>query len=252
MGWVEACSRLAAMRRQAASSRLPSGRQAATTGWPKVSVPVLSSTTRRARASASSASARVTSSPRRARAAVAAVIAVGVASDSAQGQVTTRTARVVSNARLGSTSIHAPATHAATSSTPATNHDAQRSASLAIAGRSVWARSSSLTIPARTVSWPTAVTAMRSGLPVFSEPPSRTSPSRLATAADSPVSMDSSTAAAGSSSMPSAGRASPEATRTVSPGESSATATRSVAPSRSRVALTGCMRSSASLVLPAR
>ena len=115
-------------------------------------------------------SARVISRPRRASDEVAAVIAVGVARDSAQGQVTTSTASVAANAREGSTSIQAPATTAAASSTPPTNHDAQRSASRAMAGRSVCARSSSLTMPAITVSWPTASILTRAGRERLTDP----------------------------------------------------------------------------------
>ena len=89
-----------------------------------------------ASASRSTAFARVATSPARARAPRAAVIAAGVASERAQGQVTTRTETSTGTILAGSWSSHPTATPAASTRTPAMNHAAARSASTAIAGRS--------------------------------------------------------------------------------------------------------------------
>ena len=67
-----------------------------------MSVPVLSNITVSTAASASNASSRRTSTPRRASAPAADNMAAGVASDKAQGQVTTSTDTATISARCGS------------------------------------------------------------------------------------------------------------------------------------------------------
>ena len=63
-------------------------------------------------------------------------MAAGVASDSAQGQVTTSTARVASKARDGSNHSHSPATSSDSARIEPTNQAAARSAASATRGRS--------------------------------------------------------------------------------------------------------------------
>ena len=72
----------------------------------RVSVPVLSKTTRSTRAKVARASGETTSTPMAARRPCAAVSAAGMASDKAQGQLTTSTASVTSKARDGSCACH--------------------------------------------------------------------------------------------------------------------------------------------------
>ena len=71
--------------------------------------------------------------------------AVGVASDSAQGQDTTSTAMAIGQARAGSTKCHAINTDTANTSRQATNHPATLSAHSASCGLPCPARSTSLT-----------------------------------------------------------------------------------------------------------
>ena len=68
----------------------------------RVSVPVLSNMTVSTLANASKASSLRTNTPRRAKAPAAASMAAGVASDKAQGQVTTNTATATISAWPGS------------------------------------------------------------------------------------------------------------------------------------------------------
>ena len=192
----------------------PSGITSISAILPSVSVPVLSNTKCVAAASVSSAWPRVTSTPRRNSVPVAAVSAAGVASDSAHGQVTTSTATVIHSARDGSIAYHARATTAASTSSAPTNQRATRSASCAIFGFSVCARSIRRTMPASTVSCPTRPTRIVSGPFRFTAPPVSASPARFATARDSPVSSDSSTLLSPSTTVPSAGMAAPGRTAT--------------------------------------
>ena len=187
------------------------------------------------------------------RAPVAAVTAAGVASESAQGQVTTSTASVISKARAGSCVHHHQATAAAAASTAPTNQAAARSASRATAGFSAWARSSRRRMEASTVSSPTRSMRTTRGLSVLRAPPMTRAPGATGRGMRSPVSSDSSTALSPSSTTPSAGTVSPGRTRTRSPGASSATATVSSAPpGPRRVAVAGSRRASASMARPAR
>src|SRR5210317_1501139 len=91
---------------------------------PLVSMPVLSNTNTSAAARVSSTCPRVLSRPNLVKEPIAAVTAVGVASDKAQGQVTTNTARVISKAREGSCINQKPATKVAITNKPATKYAA--------------------------------------------------------------------------------------------------------------------------------
>ena len=111
-----------------------------------VKVPVLSTTTMSTFANRSRASGRVTRRPRRASRVVAAATAAGVASDKAQGQVTTSTANAAGSAREGSTKSQNVAAHVASVTVSTTNQEATRSAVWAIEARSACVRSSSPTM----------------------------------------------------------------------------------------------------------
>ena len=99
---------------------------------------------------------------------------------------------------------------------------------------------------------PVAATATVAAADRLTEPAMTASPARLATAAASPVSRDSSTSAISLSRTPSAGKALPAATLTRSPAASAASDTASSLPSaRRRRAVTGSSLASASVVEPA-
>ena len=187
-----------------------------------------------ASASRSTAFARVAMSPARARAPSAAVIAAGVASERAQGQVTTRTETSTGIIRDGSWSSHPTATPVASTSTPPMNHAAARSASSAMAGRSRAACSARRSTPPRTVSSPVETTSASTTPEPLTLPASTRSPAERATGFDSPVSRDSSNAECPERMVPSAGTTSPGRTRTRSPGRSAAAGIRSV-PGSSRL-----------------
>ncbi len=130
---------------------------------PRVSVPVLSNTTRSTFESDSMASAFVTSTPCRASSPVAAASAAGIASENAHGQATTSTASVASKARDGSRLSQIAHTPPAAISTYRKNFAAARSAACATAGFCDCARRRSETMPDNNVSLPIAVTRTVSG-----------------------------------------------------------------------------------------
>ena len=101
--------------------------------------------------------------------------------------------------------------------TSGTNTSAMRSASRAIGAFEPWARSTSSTIRASAVSSPTCVARMTNVPVVLSVAPMTSSPGPLATGIGSPVSSDSSTAEAPSTTSPSTGILSPGRTRSRSP-----------------------------------
>ena len=111
-----------------------------------VSVPVLSKMTVSMLARDSIACMRRTSTPRLASAPAVVSMAVGVASDSAQGQVTTSTATAAIKARAGSVRHQNAAAKTAASNTKARKGLAIRSASNARRGLSVAACAISATI----------------------------------------------------------------------------------------------------------
>ena len=90
------------MASTSSTSRPPKASTRASVGRPLPSVPVLSKTMSVAAASEPRASASLASTPSFASAPWATVIAVGTASDSAQGQLITSSASVTSSARDGS------------------------------------------------------------------------------------------------------------------------------------------------------
>ena len=229
MGCSDPCSSAAATasacaRVQSASTSSPSRESC-----PRVSVPVLSNTTCVTRASASIAWPRVTITPRRARLPTAAASAVGVASDSAHGQVTTSTATAVHSARAASVTAQYSAVAAATARTAATNHPAMRSAISTTCGRCAAARSVSRRICEARVASPARCTRITAGFKRLTAPAAKPAPARLTTGRLSPVSSASSVSVSPSTKTPSAGIASPGFTSTRSPGCKVTAATSSVA-----------------------
>ena len=101
--------------------------------------------------------------------------------------------------------------------TAGTNHADTRSASACTGARLRCASATVCTICASSVAPPTRSARMTKAPPPLTVPPIRAAPAALSTGIDSPVSMDSSTAPAPSSTVPSTGIFSPGRTRSVSP-----------------------------------
>ena len=197
----------------------------------RLRVPVLSNTTVSTCASASKACRRRTNIPPPARRPAAASMAAGVASDRAQGQVTTNTDTATISARSGSLSHHHRAAPAALSITPTKNGLARRSASSASVGLVLEAASIRATIWAKRVLSATRCTRTQSVEPRLKLPASTCAPTPRGRGRDSPVSSASSTLLAPCSTTPSAAKDSPLCTRSRSPTAMRRTATRSKLPS---------------------
>src|SRR5829696_2109777 len=186
----------AATSRSTSSSSPPSMVAIATTsGSPRVSVPVLSSTTVSSDAVCSRPSACLNRMPRCAPRPVPTMIAVGVASPSASGQVMTTTVMANSNAswtsrpntKYQSANVSAPPTSATS-----TSQNAARSASRWPGALEFCASWTSLTICASAVSDPTAFARARSVPFLLIVAPMSWSPAALCTGRLSPVTVDSS------------------------------------------------------------
>ncbi|CRM63890.1 hypothetical protein [Pseudomonas sp. 44 R 15] len=201
---------------------------------PSVSVPVLSKITVSIWFSPSSTWPRVSSNPRLCRVPVAAVRAVGVARDSAHGQVATSMANTIQNARDASNCHHTRPITAAAIRDASKNHCAARSAICARRGFSAWARSSRRTMADRRVSWPRARTSTVSTPSTLRVPAVTASPTCLGCGRYSPVSNDSSTLDWPSTITPSAGSTAPGCTSTRSPTANSPSRMRSLWPSAPR------------------
>ncbi|CRQ87724.1 hypothetical protein PAERUG_E16_London_17_VIM_2_04_14_03148 [Pseudomonas aeruginosa] len=227
MGCSERFSRAAARARQRSASRSRRGSTCLSVRRPSVRVPVLSKITVSMWFSPSSTCPRVISRPSLCRLPVAAVSAVGVASDRAQGQVATSSDSTTQKARWWSTCHHSAPTAAATSRTMSRNHCATLSASSARRGLSAWARSSRRTMADRRLSSPRAPTSTVSGPSTFRVPPVTASPAWRGWGRYSPVSSDSSTLDWPSRITPSAGSTAPGGTSTRSPTRSSLSRMRS-------------------------
>ena len=173
----------AATRRSTSSSSTPSAVATATTsGSPRVSVPVLSSTTVSSEAACSSAIACLKRMPRLAPRPVPTMIAVGVASPSASGQVMTTTVMANSSASWTSrptTKYQTTKVSAPPMSATSTSQNAARSASRWPGALEFWASWTSLTICASAVSEPTAVARARSVPFLLMVAPMSWSPARL-------------------------------------------------------------------------
>ena len=243
------------MRAFSLMARVPSGRSAGrmsvTAGAPLVMVPVLSSTTVSTFCSVSSASALLNSTPISAPLPVPTIMASGVASPSAHGQLMTTTATAEVSASLGLPvrASHATKVIAAMPRTTGTNTPATLSARRAMGALVALASSTSWMMRASAVSAPTRV-ARKVNEPVRLMVAAFTvSPGAFSTGIDSPVSALSSTAE--DPSTPSTGTASPGRTRMVCPSWISSTDTVVSLPSSSTmVAVLGARSMSFSMAPP--
>ena len=170
----------AATRASSSSSSRPSVTTSVTSGSPLVRVPVLSITTVSMRAEVSRAVAFLNSTPRLAPRPVPTMIAVGVASPSASGQVMTTTVIANSSAVCtpAPTSHHTRKVPTPPISATSTSQNAARSASRCPGALEFWASCTRATIWASTVSEPTLVARTRRVPVVLIEAPI-TSRSRL-------------------------------------------------------------------------
>ena len=195
----------------ALSSRPGTTSNAVSRGWPTVSVPVLSKATVSTLCASSSACTSLIRMPCLAATPVPAMMAVGVASPSAQGQAITITATAwISAASSPAPMASQPArVTSATTSTTGTKMADTWSTSRWMGALAAWASSTSRMIWASTVSAPTAVTAITMRPSPLIEPPVSAAPTSRATGRGSPVSMDSSTCVWPSCTVPSTGMRSP-------------------------------------------
>ena len=233
----------AATRRSRSSSSVSSAVTISTTlGSPRVRVPVLSKTTVSRCAACSSAIACLKRIPRFAPRPVPTMIAVGVASPSASGQVMTTT--VIANSRASwaerpTTTYQTRKVARPPINATRTSQKAARSASRWPGAFEFWASWTSLTIWARAVSEPTARVRARSVPRPLIVAPIRRSPGSLASGMLSPVTMDSSTSLLPSTTSASTGTRAPGLTRTRSPTATSTVGTSTGSPSRMTTAIGG-------------
>ncbi len=181
-------------------------------------MPVLSSTTVLHFPQSSSASAFLKSIPCVAPTPLATIIATGVASPNAQGQLITNTdiAHASAKPAVSPTASHIISVINEMSSTAGTNTADTLSAILAIGAFVAAASLTALIICERVLSSPTAV-ARQTSLPVtFIVADDTLLPANLSTGMLSPVSDDSSTAPEPSVTIPSAGNTSPALTINIS------------------------------------
>ena len=228
------CSLSASTAAASATSRVSSGTAPRSTpgastivrtaGCPSVIVPVLSNTTVSIAWLRSSASPPLMSTPSSAPRPVETITAVGTASPMAHGQAMISTVTADTSAcryaGAGPTSNQTTKVTMAIDSTTGTNTAETRSASRwigALLPCACWTRRM---IRDSTVSPPTRSTRTRSAPFRLSVAPMTVSPGRLVIGVGSPVSIDSSTLLAPSTTTPSAGIVSPGRTRTSSPGRS--------------------------------
>ncbi|GAA3303812.1 hypothetical protein GCM10020295_53350 [Streptomyces cinereospinus] len=163
------------------------------------------------------------------------ISAVGVARPSAHGQAMIRTATAAVKAATVSpvAPSHRPKVAVASTRTTGTKIPATRSASRCTSALPFCASSTSRAIRASWVSAPTRVAATTSRPPAFTVAPATVSPAATSTGTDSPVSIETSTAEAPSTTVPSVATFSPGRTTNRSPTASSVTGTRTSRPSRS-------------------
>ncbi|CFE47818.1 Uncharacterised protein [Mycobacterium tuberculosis] len=168
---------------------------------------------------ASSTSPPLTRIPSSAPRPVPTMMAVGVARPNAHGHamISTATAAVIPATGLAAISVHPAKVATATPMTAGTNTAETRSASRCTGALSPCACSTSRTICASAVSAPTAVARTVNSPSRLTVAPATRSPAVFSTGTDSPVSIDSSTAARPSVTSPSTGIFSPGRTRTRSP-----------------------------------
>ena len=175
--WARGCSELdstdAARASASSASASPTGTASSRAGRPWVRVPVLSSTTTPRRRTVSRVSPPRMSSPSSAPRPLDTITATGVARPRAQGQATTTvaTAGIIAATSPWPVSAHAAKVAAASTRMAGTKTAETRSARRCTGGFSAWARSTSCTIWASTVSAPVRSTRIRSGTPPLTVPP---------------------------------------------------------------------------------
>ena len=186
---------------------------------PSVTVPVLSSTIVPIRRVCSSTSGPLITIPSCAPRPVPTMIAVGVASPSAQGQAMISTATAAVSAAFAPWPARSQATSVpkAITITIGTKTDETRSASRCTGAREPWASSTSRAICASAVFPPTLVASTASRPDVFTVAPNTASPALTSTGTGSPVSIDTSTADDPSTTRPSVAILSPGRTTNRSP-----------------------------------
>ena len=265
-------SRLAA-RWSSSASLVPRSRRPVTTaestGLPRVSVPVLSTTKVSTFSMRSSASAFFTSTPARAPRPMPTMMAMGVARPSAHGHamMSTDTALTSACAKRGGgpTTLHTTNVITAMSTTAGTKYEATTSARRWMRARLRWASLTIRTIRASKVPCPTRSARIVNPPEPFTVPPVTALLGPFSAGIASPVSMDSSTALVPSTTTPSTGIFSPGLTRNVSPATTpssgassslpSARTTRAVfgvRPRRARRALLVWLRARSSRTCPSK
>ena len=216
----------AAIRRKIFSST-PQSKMSVTNGLPAVNVPVLSTTIVSTACAVSRASPDLIKMPFSAPLPVPTMIATGVASPNAHGQLITRIDTAIENANSTLAPLISqklPAVNA-TTITAGTKMPAILSASLAIGAFDADASSTSAIILLIAVSPPTFVARNLTKPLLLSVPLVTVSPEVFSTGKLSPVNADSSTVVAPSTTMPSAAKLSPGLTTISSPTTKSSTAT---------------------------
>ena len=213
---------------------------------PVVMVPVLSSTAVSTSRVASSTSPPLITMPSWAPRPVPTMIAVGVASPSAHGQamISTATAAVNASSAAAPSSSHTASVPIATRMTTGTKMPEIRSARRCTGAFEPCASATSRAICASAVSLPTFVASTTSRPEVFTVAPNTVSPTLTSTGTGSPVSIDTSTADAPSTTRPSVAIFSPGRTTKRSPTASASIGTS--APDSSRAVFTPIERSACS------
>ncbi len=220
---------------------------------PVVSVPVLSRTTVVIAREDSSASASRITMPSWAARPVPTSSAVGVASPSAQGQAitSTDTAAVMAASVPWPVSSQPAKVAAAITRTTGTKTAEIRSARRWIGALPVWASTTDCRILASRVSRPMRVTSTTRRPSAFRVPPTTSSPTDFSTGRLSPVTIDSSTALAPSTTTPSVGTEAPGRTSIRIPGRRAASSTSRSVPASRTTALFAPSSSSACSAEPA-
>ena len=233
IGCSEARSSAAATPSTSRSGRSSRTTTSVTPKRPSVRVPVLSKTTACRSLARSKAARSRMSSPLRADSDVETATTKGTASPSACGQAITITVTVRSSAKAKSLpkASHTPRVAPPPPSATSVSQNAARFAKSWVRERVSCARRTSSMTCARYVSSPTRWTSIVRAPSPLIEPPITSSPGRLGTGADSPVSIASLTLDSPSTTTPSVGTFSPGRISTRSPARSSETGTSTIVPS---------------------
>ena len=214
--------------------RRSSRRTPASSSFPSVTVPVLSSTIVSIRRARSSTSGPLIRTPSCAPRPVPTMSATGVASPSAHGQamISTDTAAVKASAAEPPNASQPASVSSERTITTGTKIAEMRSASRCASALPDWASSTSRAIWASAVSAPTRVARTARRPYVLIVAPATLAPAATSTGTGSPVSSDWSTADSPSTTTPSVAIFSPGWTTKTSPTRSSATGMSTSSPSR--------------------